>query len=176
MSLEIDLVDLFGDEVSEDVAVSFGQAVIDTILDRTASGRSVQGRSFPSYSDDYADSLQFKAAGKSQGSPDLELTGGMLSSIDITNATPRSITIAITDPDEVPKAFNHHTGDTVPARPFFGLSGREIDSLRRDFAPEVEDAADRMESILGGLGTAAQTAEAVRRISLLDLLGELDDF
>ena len=172
--LEFDLVELFNSEVTDDIAVSFGQSVIDKILQRTSNGRRVDGSSFKHYSEDYSESLEFQAAGKDKSSPDLELSGGMLADMDILEASPRRVKIGFTDPTEMAKAYNHHTGDTLPERPFFDLNKSELDALIKDFAPSVEDSPLAIDpSIFSDSPTVVQQ-EAARRISLLDLLDEME--
>lgn len=172
--LEFDLKELLGSEVADDVAISFGQAVIDTILDRTANGTRSDGRGMKSYSDDYADSLEFQAAGKSKHDPNLELSGGMLADIDILEANPRSIRIGFRDTTERAKAYNHHTGDTLPERPFFDLNNKELSQLVKEFKVEAEESPLDIDPIdLFGASPQAQ-AETTRRISLLDLLDDMD--
>lgn len=165
-SLDINLREAFGREVTEDVALSFGQAVIDTILDRLQENRGSDGRRLKNYSESYAESLEFQANLKSINDPNLELTGEMLSDMDIIEVSPARLKIGFRDATQRDKAYNHHTGDTVPARPFFDLNKSEMERLVREFKPEVERAVtDTFESPI----------EAIRRFSLLDILEGLDD-
>jgi hypothetical protein len=145
---EIDLKEVFGidlAEASRSFKESFAQSVIDLIVDRTERG---QGLRFDSrgraqavalkspYSDEYAESLEFKAAGKSKGRVNMTLTGDMLASVDVLGISGNKIRIGIEDGREVLKAFNHITGDTVPSRPWFGVSTKELDSLSEQFQAE----------------------------------------
>jgi hypothetical protein len=165
-SLDVNLLDAFGSEVSEDVALSFGQAVIDTILDRTSDNKSSNGGRFKNYSEEYSESLVFQAYGKTRNDPNLELTGEMLSSVDILEVTPTRLKIGFRDETQRAKAYNHHTGDTVPARPFFNISQSELSDLVERFKPEVDEPV--IESFEG-------IPEIARRFSLLDILGEADE-
>ncbi len=163
----IDLSDFINVDLSDSRAVklSIGQAMIDHILERTAkgdgmsfsgdSGRSVKLKS--PYSKAYVDSLPFKAAGKKASKINMELTGDMLASMDIVSVDGNKITIAISE-DQSPKAFNHLTGDTVPRRPWFGVSAGEVRDILKDFAPDIEQAV-----------TEGETPDQTDRISLLDL-------
>lgn len=174
--LEFDLKDLFGQEVTDDVALSFGQAVIDTILDRTESSRRSDGGRMKDYSDSYAESLEFKAAGKSQSQPNLELTGSMLFDIDIIEASPASLRIGFRDETQRAKAYNHHTGDTVPERPFFDLNNSELNNLKDEFMPMAEDSPLQLDQdMLFERFSATPVADEARRTtSLLNLLLDLE--
>jgi hypothetical protein len=169
-SLTVDLRELFGEPVSEDIALSFGQGVIDTITDRLDDSKRLGGGKLKNYSDEYSESLVFKAFGKSRTSPNLELTGEMLADLDIIEVTPTRLKIGFRDTTQRDKAYNHHTGDTVPARPFLGLEDKELKSLVERFKPEVS------ESILDGIDPASLflTQEVSRRFSLLDVLRDID--
>lgn len=165
-SLTINLREAFGQPVSEDVALSFGQGVIDTIIDRLDASKKLGGGRLDSYSDEYAESLIFQANGKSQNKPNLQLTGEMLSDLDIIEVTPTRLKIGFRDDTQRSKAYNHHTGDTVPARPFLGLEDRELRSLVNRFKPEVEEPV---------IESFEDIPEIARRFSLLDVLNELQN-
>lgn len=145
---EIDLEDVFGIDLAEAPRAfkeSFAQAVIDTILERTergnglrfdSRGRATQVVLKSPYSKEYAESLEFKAAGKSKGRVNMTLTGDMLASVDVLGISGNKIRIGIEDGTQVLKAFNHITGDTVPSRPWFGVSTKELDELSNEFQVE----------------------------------------
>ena len=52
---------------------------------------------------------------------------------------------------KMPKPFNHHTGDTLPARPFFGLTDAEIKQIRDEFKDQVPQENNRGPQRLGDL-------------------------
>ena len=136
LSQTINLKEVFGRDVSDRPALkqAFAQAVIDHIVERSESGKAVTGRNLKKpYSDEYAETLEFLAAGKSKGAVNMKLTGDMLRSIDLIDEDAQTITIGIDDPNEAPKAFNHQTGDTVPKRPFFGINQRELNDIAGEF-------------------------------------------
>lgn len=128
---------------------AIGQAIIDRMVDRTQSGQGIRfskdGKGVPlklksPYSKTYADSDDFKAFGKSRSNVNMTLTGDMLASIDIKSIGENEITIGITETEERAKAFNHQTGDTVPSRPFFGVSKKELGDIKRQFGSDIKDA------------------------------------
>jgi hypothetical protein len=142
---EIDLKELFGVDLSEadGLKKAIGQVLLDKMLARVEGGEGIGGVKLKSpYSKPYAESLQFKAAGKSKGKVNMTLTGDMLASIDIKSTDGNKIVLAI-DESQVEKAFNHQTGDTVPKRPFFGFTKAELKDLKKEFTPRIKEAAKR---------------------------------
>lgn len=97
------------------------------------------------YSEGYADSLQFKAWGKSKNKVNMKLTGGMLGSIEVIDTSGNEIIIGWTDDTENAKAFNHNTGDTLPKRAFFGITEADF---KEKIAPEFTDVLGESESII----------------------------
>jgi hypothetical protein len=168
VSQEFDLVEIFGQEVTPDVALAFGQALIDRMIDRTNSNQKLGGGPFSgkasTYSESYAESLEFKAAGKSINDVNMELSGGMKSDVDILEASPTFLKIGLRDETETKKAYNHQVGDTLPARPWFGVTKSEVDDIKGDFESQLELA-------VAGLTPLDET---VRRFSIFDLLDSLD--
>ena len=118
-----------------------GQAIVDRIVERSqegngvnlkpnGSGRNVKLKS--PYSKAYADSLDFKAAGKKRDKVNMTLTGDMLGLLDIKKVQGNSITIGWDDAEQNGKAHRHMTGDGVPKRPFFGVSNKELKDIAKD--------------------------------------------
>lgn len=139
MTLVLDLPEMFGGPVeSESIRERIGQAAIDIILDRTAKGKSLNGGSFQKYSSEYKKSLPFKAFGKGSG-VNLKLTGDMLGQLDIMEHNKNKIKLGWEDDTERSKAFNHHTGHTLPKRPFFGITDKEKGNIVDDFSETVTD-------------------------------------
>lgn len=147
----INLKEVFDFDFSgkENLKQLIGQAIIDHIVERTkdglgvslkddGSGRTVKLKS--PYSKTYAKSLEFKAAGKSKNNVNMTLSGQMLSTLDVKKIDGNKITIGWEDAEENAKAFNHVTGDTVPKRPFFGVSNKELREIKKEFMPEIEEA------------------------------------
>lgn len=164
---EIDLEKLFGVDLSDNEAIksAVGQVLIDRMLTRVESGVGYGGQKLKSpYSKVYAESLEFKAAGKSRSKVNMTLTGDMLASVNVKSDG--SKVVLYVDENEVPKAYNHITGDTVPKRNWFGFTRDELKSLRKEFAPQIRkakqaDDAGGSDQLLNGLAQ--------------DLLDSLDD-
>ena len=148
----IDLESFFGVDFSNNSSLkqAIGGAIIERIRERTRGG---EGMSFSGsrsrkvklkspYSDEYTDSLDFKAFGKSRGNVNMTLTGDMLGLMDIKRETANSITIGWNDVTENAKAYNHSVGDTVPRRPFFGVNKTELQQIKKEFSLEIKAAQD----------------------------------
>lgn len=160
----IDLGEIFGVDATDAPALkeSLAQAIIDYIVERTQSGKAYGGGKLKSpYSPEYVKSREFKAAGKSAGEVDLELTGDMLASIGVLSTSGNKIKIGITDELQVLKAYNHQTGDTVPARPFFGVTKTDLDQIGDDFSSDFDNLKSTADKTTG------------RQQKLLDLLSEI---
>jgi hypothetical protein len=173
---EIDLEDFFpGVDFSQERSLkeSIGQAIIDRIASRTEAGdgmkfsASGQGRSVAlksPYSKPYVDSLEFKAAGKKKNKVNMSLTGDMLAAMGIEVGSDGKFTITLDD-DQVPKAFNHLTGDTVPERPWFGISKAELKSILSDYSAEIKAAAETP-------GETDESGDNPARLLALDFLSD----
>lgn len=148
----IDLKELFGVTFKNAPALkeAIGQKIIDRIIRRTNAGR---GLSFDSsgkaqtvklkspYSKAYVASDDFKAFGKSKSKVNMKLTGDMLGLMDIKKQTGDTITIGWNSGDDQDaKAYNHSVGDTVPRRPFFGVSRTDLMKIKADMDDEVKSA------------------------------------
>jgi hypothetical protein len=139
LSLEIDLKEVFGRSVNtQALQISMGEFLIDRILKRTSEGKGVENGEVVKlkspYSDEYANSLEFKGFDKQKNKVNMKLTGSMLSSIEVLSTGDSKIKIGI-DNEDTPKAYNHQTGDTVPKRPFFGLVDEDLKALKKEFSP-----------------------------------------
>lgn len=118
-----------------------GQAILDRIVDRTKKGRGVGGskKLKSPYSSPYANSLDFKAHGKSKNKINMTLTGDMLGLMNIKKSTSDSLTIGWDRGDKQdPKVFNHVTGDTVPKRNFFGVTSKELSKIKSELAGDLK--------------------------------------
>jgi len=145
----VDLKELTGVDLSEarPIKEAIAQAIIDRIQSRTEAGEGVRFSSNGSatpvklkspYSKEYVDSIEFRAAGKKKGQVNMTLTGDMLASMDVLSTSGNAIKIGITDDAQIPKAFNHLVGDTVPKRPWFGISKAEMAEILNQFKPDLE--------------------------------------
>jgi len=152
VSQTINLKDEFGVDFSRkaDLREAIGQVILDKIKERTANGEGMKfdsigrGRAVKlksPYSKKYAESLDFKAAGKSKNKVNMSLTGDMMELMDITKNKGNEITIgwAASD-DQDAKASNHLLGDTVPKRPFFGVSKQELKEVKREIKDDIKEA------------------------------------
>lgn len=146
---EIDLGEIFGADLTDATALkeALGQAIIDRVLERTESGRGLKFGAGGSasevklkspYSPTYVNSREFKAAGKKAGEVTMELTGDMVAAVDVLSTSGNKIKFGITDELQVLKAFNHITGDTVPERPWFGISKDELKDIGIKFKSDIE--------------------------------------
>lgn len=150
VSQEFDLNKILGMDISKDEGLqdAVGQAIIDRIVSRTESGKSVNGAALAKYSKDYKESLEFKAFGKTN-KVNMTLTGDMLASLTIVANKKGKIKIGWQDPENNAKAYGHLTGmeghpwleGVTPKREFFGLTQAEINSIRDEFRPSNSDAA-----------------------------------
>jgi hypothetical protein len=164
--LEVDLEEMFGVDVPNDSKFrqAVGQAIIDKIRDRTEDGVSRTGSSFKKYSDAYADSIDFKAYGKSKDEPNLKQTGEMLGFLDIIEETQNKIVLGWND-DNASKAHGHITGNVGVKRDFLGLPDNELNSIAEDFQdflgerfanspevtkPSVNSSVQRLRDVIAG--------------------------
>lgn len=117
------------------------------------------------YSKKYSESLDFVAAGKSKSDVNMSLTGDMLASVQVEDRGGNKIAVYIDGETEVLKAFNHITGDTVPKRPFFGVSKKDVKEIISDFESEIESIDTR---------EGTRTRDQRRRTDLLDTLSGVE--
>jgi len=139
-SLEIDLNKEFNVDLSGQRALkeAIGQAIVDRIVKRTKSGKSVQGGAFRGYSKAYRKSQVFQAAGKG-GTPNLTLSGDMLGTMDF-KLKGNKVRIGWDDAEENAKAANHNQGITLPKREFLGVQTKEIKDIEKDFVKDFKAA------------------------------------
>jgi hypothetical protein len=154
VSQTINLKDLIGDVANEpSIKEAFAQAAIDKIVERTQSGRDVNGNLFAPYSKLYKESLAFNVFGKSN-KVNLTLTGSMLSSINPDTDT-SNIKLQIDDSTEAAKAYGHITGfkghptiKNAKPRDFFGLTEKELKQIAKDFKPDLSREAQRNDEVI----------------------------
>ena len=135
---------------------------IEQINQRTLSNESVNGGSFANYSPKYAEKK-----GVSVDAVDLFLEGDMLDSLDYEiNEDRGTVKIFVNGDLQKKKGYNHHVGDTLPRRSWFGVTPSEVESLVGEIDAGDEAPAQTSERI-----TLADLREAASSI-LFDL--ELD--
>lgn len=156
VSQTIDLKEVFGVSLTGNEALKqvIGQALIDRIIQRTESNKSVTGGQLKKYSKEYIESDEFKAFDKSAGDVNMKLTGDMLGTLDIIDSSGSKIKLGWDDSTQNAKAYNHNVGDTVPKRAFFGVTKSDIDSVKREFADEVNSSAKQLQSELDSIRSA----------------------
>jgi len=140
VSQTINLEELLGVSFrgERELRLAIAQRIIDHIKERTESGETVRGGSFAPYSKEYKKSTVFQLL-KDGSKVNMTLTGNMLSSMDVLADGPNTIRIGFADEQERLKAFNHNTGDTLPKRPFFGVTTKEAkEVILKDFEDEIE--------------------------------------
>jgi len=130
MSQEIDLKRYIGKDPTPEQKKLFAELAIEQINQRTLDGKTIHNGKFKRYSKSYAD-----LKGVTRDSVDLFLDGDMLGSLD-AEETNKGVKIVIDGDLETKKGFNHHIGDTLPKRPWFGLTTEET----RRIADQVKDA------------------------------------
>jgi hypothetical protein len=176
--LVIDLDELFGTAFpnSSRLRQAVGQEILDIIKEKTESGISWDGKPFKHYSDVYAESLEFEAAGKSKGDPNLTLSGDMLGLMDVIEEDKATITIGWSDGSEAEKAHGHISGNVGVKRDFFGLSEKDVKRVRTIFEDTVREATAETgparESV-SRLGDIIEGRSPIRGQSLGSILDEL---
>ena len=173
----IELDDVFDIDFTElrSLREAIGEAILQRIKERTEAGEGIAsyGESprivalKAPYSKAYEKSLDFAAAGKSRGKVNMRLTGDMLELMDIKRQNGNSITIGWTDSTENAKAYNHNVGDTVPRRPFFGISKKELFEIKDQFQDEILEAIEMQKS-----GKSKEFEKKVEQ--LLNMIGASD--
>ena len=172
VSQTINLEDMFGVSFQGEKALrmAIAQKVIDYIVKRTQEGKDISGKNLAKYSKDYIESAEFELAGKSPSEVNMTLTGMMLSQLDLLSDSPNTIRIGWEDNEQILKAFNHNTGDTVKPRPFFGVTEKEAkEVILEEFEKDIESlkrGGDNRKTIGDILGDAFKT----RAVSTVDNL------
>lgn len=183
---EIDLGDAFGVDLSDadGLKQAIAQAMIDRMTARTENGKGLKFTSggnarevdlHKPYSKEYVNSLEFKAAGKKRNDINMTLKGDMLASVDVLSTTGNKIKIGIDDELQILKAYNHITGDTVPSRPWFGVSKKDLDEIGQEFESDIQalrvqqavtpmeqralDLMDQIKNSDGGFASIDDTSE-----------------
>lgn len=164
-----------------DVKLKIAQIAIDRILTRTAEGKSNIGNNLAPYSKSYKNSLEFKAAGKSN-TVNMYLFGDMLGSIDITANSGNLVKIGFLGNLQNKKAYGHMTGmkgnpileGKTPKRQFFGVPYSELKMIVRS---ELREDLDQIKNDLKELSQSEKDllrAQAYFESRILDLEDELD--
>jgi len=142
MLLEVDFSTDLGInfEISEDTKSLIADAIVTQIKDRTQAGKPLgTGGKFIKYSEAYA-------AKKGVGINDVDLTlsEDMLNALVVDDIQDDTIQIMFDNDEVIARAFNHHTGDTLPKRPFFGIQKNELANIKREASTLI--ARDRAQA------------------------------
>jgi hypothetical protein len=152
VSIEIDLEKLLGG-MAKDQAVRevFFQAAFDKMLERLDEGVGADGKNLPKYSKAYKDSLEYIVYGK-DGTVNMQLTGGMVNSIDILKSNDKKMTVGFKGDEENAKAYGHLTGfaghptldGKVKPRNFFGWTDTELIAIASDLKSTNQNDESRI--------------------------------
>jgi hypothetical protein len=125
-------------DLDDDQRAQLADDIIETIRRRTERGIDRTGSKFPKYSADYAESLDFKVAGKSKSQVNLTLSGDMLAALAVLDSKPGRITIGFEKgSDENARADGNIRGsyggspNSSKARDFLGIPPGELQRLLR---------------------------------------------
>jgi hypothetical protein len=137
------------------------ELIIKKIQDNTANGLNRWGGSFPSYSAEYKQSLDFKNGGKSS-LVNLELTGDMMVSLEIINSSKTGeVTIGYKTGSEMAgqvegNQIGSYGGEpnSNKARPFLGLPQAQLDLIIATVAidtPEDKEVRQKVDGLVSSL-------------------------
>lgn len=156
VSIEIDLEKLLGG-VAKNQAVRevFFQAAFDKMLERIDSGVGADGKRLHPYSKAYKESLEYHVYGK-DGTVNMQLTGGMVQSIEILSQNDKKMKIGFLGEQENTKAFAHITGFSghpvldgkVKPRNFFGWKDDDLITIANELKPATPDSGFSDSAIL----------------------------
>lgn len=150
--------------------MAIAQEIIDYIVQRSKSGKDIDGNRFPGYSKEYVKSLNFKIAGKSKGSVDLTLSGEMLDSIKLLSESSGKVLIGFDrgDSELNGKAEGNQLGtygrsspDRKKARPFLGISQEDLKKILSRYPKDTEASRTRAEEELAAAAEAGQLVDGV---------------
>lgn len=103
------------------------ELLVTKIIERTNKNIDAEGKRFKNYSSSYANSLDFKIAGKSQNDPNLQLSGDMLNSIQLIESASGYITLGFNEgTPENDKAVWAERSDNGPVRKFLDVRPNEL--------------------------------------------------
>jgi len=139
----------YGPQEREAIAID----VIDLITKRTKKGLDKTGDTFPSYSESYKKSLDFKIA-KGGGKPNLTLSGDMLSAMELLNHASGKILIGYengtTENAKADGNIRGTYGQSSPikggkyARDFLGISKKELDAILKKYPIDNRERAENV--------------------------------
>jgi hypothetical protein len=120
--------------------------IIEFIRDRTKDGKSWRNRDLPGYSDSYANSLNFKIAGKSKNDVNLTQSGDMLGALTLLDNKDGKLVIGYEKGSQENAIADGNIRGTYgkdkqvgPKRDFLGITKADLSRILENFTPE--DAA-----------------------------------
>lgn len=143
VSIDINIEKLLGGSAkNQAVREVFFQAAFDKMLARLDNGIGADGKPLAKYSKKYKDSLEYHVYGK-DGTVNMQLTSGMVNSLDIIKTDDKKMTVGFVGDDENAKAYAHMTGfkghptleGKVKARNFFGWTDTELIAIASELRP-----------------------------------------
>lgn len=147
VSQTYNLKDLLGREPSDSEKKEFVDRAVQVIVERTQSGKDINGKKFTKYSKEYA-----KTKGVGRGDVDLTLTQDMLEAMRDKNIKKNLVKIQLGDSDvDTKKSFNHNVGDTLPKRTHFGLLEKEAEKIADQIKPRKTKTVGELLDEAGGL-------------------------
>lgn len=181
VSQTLDLSDIVGKDISGNsrLVKKITQGILDYITERSSQGLGLGRKDLHSpYSDSYAKSAPFIAAGKSKRRINMRLSGDMVRSMDILEEDGSVVTFGIEDSEEAIKAYAHQTGfeghPTIsgPKREWFGVTPAEVKKyVLPDFKQDI--AGTRKLADNNGEASAVDRVNNIRTIA--DLLVQEDE-
>lgn len=164
---------------TDDEREAIATEIMDHIRERTQDKHvDKDGNKFPSYSKSYANSLNFKNAGKSKGSVDLTLSGDMLAAMKLLQSQRGKIVIGYEAGSiENAKAdgnirgtYGQDKGDPKKARDFLGISKKELSDILKKYP--VENTKARRKAVLESKAAEAAADRAIGSVEVDDAGGE----
>ena len=159
---------------------AFAKEVVRVIRERTEQGIDKDGRKFKGYSDTYANSKDFKIAGKNKANVNLRLTSEMMNTLDVVSDTTGVVHIGYNPgTDENDKAAWAAASDNGVSRKFLGISDAEAKRLIEKFdTPGTQSLAEMLLDRKMASMTQKKTVKAAVKVikEETDLLVEPDLF
>lgn len=165
VSQTIDVEEIAGIDLGANTGLkeAIGQAFIDFIVDRSKESKDINRKGFVSYKQSYKESDQFEAFAKTN-KVDMDLTGNMLSAIEVLEVSGNRIKIGFDDDTNTKKAYNHMTGDTVRQRQFFGLREKDVKEVLKAFEDDISQLRDEPRNDLERFIRAIQQGQGASNI------------
>ena len=125
--------------------------VVTFILTRTSRGLDKNNKPFKRYSKSYVNSIDFKIAGKSKNQVNLELSGDMLTDLEILNIqTAGFITIGFIEGTEENDraAWNRNNlRPSHPKRDFLGINDSDLNKIINKYRNQADEKIRREKQI-----------------------------